>query len=191
LTGKYVVIGPGTHAAVESVAGLASVQPLTHVEALDLDVVPERLIILGAGYVGLEFAQAMHRFGSKVTVIDRNDRVLHREDDDITEGLQRLIEDEGIKLVLDARIKNISGISGQSVRVTLEQHGAETSVDGTHLLVAAGRVPNTKDIGLETTGVQLTERGYIKINERLETSAVLTHPTIPEGLIALFSAGGS
>jgi pyruvate/2-oxoglutarate dehydrogenase complex dihydrolipoamide dehydrogenase (E3) component len=171
LSGKNVVIGTGTHAAIECIPGLASAQPLTHIEALELDVVPEHLIILGAGYVGLEFAQAMRRFGSKVTVIDRNHRVLHREDDDITEGLQDLCHEEGIELVLDAKVGSVSGVSGDAVRVTLEQNGGRRSLDGSHLLVAAGRVPNTKDIGLELAGVELTHNGYVKVNERLETTA--------------------
>jgi pyruvate/2-oxoglutarate dehydrogenase complex dihydrolipoamide dehydrogenase (E3) component len=171
LRGENVVIGTGTHAVVEDIPGLRSAQPLTHVEALELDVVPEHLIVLGAGHVGLEFAQAMRRFGSKVTLIDRNHSVLHSEDDDVTEGLGSLLKDEGVELVLNAKIKNISGVSGQSVRVTLEQNGVEKSLEGTHILVAAGRVPNTKDIGLELTGVEVTERGYIKVNERLETTA--------------------
>jgi pyruvate/2-oxoglutarate dehydrogenase complex dihydrolipoamide dehydrogenase (E3) component len=171
LRGDNVVIGTGTHAVVEDIPGLRSAQPLTHVEALELDVVPEHLIVLGAGHVGLEFAQAMRRFGSKVTLLDRNHCVLHSEDDDVIEGLGSLLKDEGVELVLNAKIKNISGVSGQSVRVTLEQNGVEKSLEGTHILVAAGRVPNTKDIGLELTGVEVTERGYIKVNERLETTA--------------------
>jgi pyruvate/2-oxoglutarate dehydrogenase complex dihydrolipoamide dehydrogenase (E3) component len=171
MRGKNVVIGTGTHAAIENIPGLVSAQPLTHVEALELDVVPEHLIVIGGGYVGLEFAQAMRRFGSKVTVIDRNHRVIHHEDDDSTEGLQSLLQDEGIELLLDTRIKSVSGLSGQSVLVTLEQGGAEKSLKGTHLLVAAGRVPNTKNIGLELAGVELTKHGYIKVNERLETTA--------------------
>jgi pyruvate/2-oxoglutarate dehydrogenase complex dihydrolipoamide dehydrogenase (E3) component len=171
LRGEKVVIDTGTHAVIGDIPGLASAQPMTHIEALELDVVPEHLIVLGAGYVGLEFAQAMRRFGSKVTVIDRNDRVVHDEDDDTTDGLQTLFHDEGIDLVLNAKIKSISGVSGQSVRVTIEQKGAEKSLEGTHLLAAAGRVPNTKDIGLELTGVELTERGYIKVDEHLATTA--------------------
>jgi pyruvate/2-oxoglutarate dehydrogenase complex dihydrolipoamide dehydrogenase (E3) component len=170
LRGENVVIGTGTHAVVEDIPGLRPAQPLTHVEALELDVVPEHLIVLGAGHVGLEFTQAMRRFGSKVTLIDRNHCVLHSEDDDVTEGLGSLLKDEGVELVLNAKIKTISGLSGQSVRVTLEQNGVEKSLEGTHLLVAAGRVPNTKDIGLELTGVEVTERGYLRVNERLETT---------------------
>jgi pyruvate/2-oxoglutarate dehydrogenase complex dihydrolipoamide dehydrogenase (E3) component len=90
LTGKNIVIGTGTHASIENIPGLASAQPLTHIEALELDVLPEHLIVLGAGYVGLEFAQAMRRFGSKVTLVGRSPRVIHGEDEDITEGLQSL-----------------------------------------------------------------------------------------------------
>ena len=149
LRGENVVIGTGTHAAMEPIPGLAAAHPLTHVEALELDVVPDHLIVLGGGYVGLEFAHAMRRFGSKVTVIDRNERVIHREDDDVTEGLQTLLQDEGVELLLKAQVKRVSGISGQSVSVILEKDGAEKILEGTHLLVAAGRVPNTKDIGLE------------------------------------------
>src|SRR5215469_6880694 len=171
LSGKSVVIGTGTHAFIESIPGLAAAQPLTHIEALELDVVPEHLIILGAGYVGLEFAQAMRRFGSKVTVLDRNQRVLHREDDDITEGLQDLCNEEGIELVLNARVRSVSGVSGDAVRVSLEQNGTERFLEGSHVLVAAGRVPNTKDIGLDLAGVELTHNGYINVNERLQTTA--------------------
>ena len=171
LTGKNVVIGTGTHAAIDKIPGLVSAQPLTHIEALELDIVPEHLIILGGGYVGMEFAQAMSRFGSRVTIVDRNHRLIHSEDDDVTEGLQSLFEDEGITLALNAKVKSVSGVSGKSVRVIVEEHGVERSLDGTHILVAAGRAPNTKDIGLELAGVELTEHGYIKVNERLETTA--------------------
>jgi pyruvate/2-oxoglutarate dehydrogenase complex dihydrolipoamide dehydrogenase (E3) component len=171
LRGKRVAICTGTHAVIEHIPGLEGAHPLTHIEALELDVVPEHLIILGGGYVGLEFAQAMRRFGSEVTIIDRNPRVIHREDDDITEGLQRLLEDEGVKLILNAKVKSVSGVSGQSVRITVEHSGAERVLEGTHILVAAGRSPNTKDIGLELAGVELTEHGYIKVNEHLQTTA--------------------
>jgi pyruvate/2-oxoglutarate dehydrogenase complex dihydrolipoamide dehydrogenase (E3) component len=106
-----------------------------------------------------------------VTVIDRNDRLMHREDDDVTEALQNLFEDEGIDSVLNATVKRISGKSGQSVRIVIEQRGAEKTLEGSHLLVAAGRSPNTDGIGLELAGVELTDRGYIKVNERLQTTA--------------------
>jgi pyruvate/2-oxoglutarate dehydrogenase complex dihydrolipoamide dehydrogenase (E3) component len=134
-------------------------------------VVPEHLIVLGAGYVGLEFAQAMRRFGSKVTVVDRNDRLLHREDQDITDGLRSLFEDEGVHLALNTKVRNVSGTSGQSVSLWLSRNGVEEKIDGSHLLITGKRTPNTKDIGLELAGVETTDHGYIKVNERLETTA--------------------
>jgi pyruvate/2-oxoglutarate dehydrogenase complex dihydrolipoamide dehydrogenase (E3) component len=173
LRGTSVIINTGTHAAFEPIPGLVDSQPLTHIEALELDEVPEHLLVIGGGYVGLELSQAMRRFGSRVTLIDRNDRLMHREDEDVTEALQCLFDDEGIDVVLNARIKRISGKSGQSTRVLVERNGnsAQKSLEGSHLLVAAGRAPNTQGIGLELAGVELTDRGYIKVNERLETTA--------------------
>lgn len=171
LRGTNVVIGTGTTASVDDTPGLKEAQPLTHVEALELDVVPERMIVLGAGYVGLEFAQAMRRFGSQVTVLDRNHRLLHREDEDITDGLRSLFEDEGISLALNSQVLRVSGTSGQSVRLLLLRDGVEQTIEGSHLLVTGARTANTKDIGLELAGVETTHHGYIKVNERLETTA--------------------
>lgn len=171
LRGTNVIVSTGTRPALEPIPGLAEAQPLTHVEALELDQIPEHLIVIGGGYVGLELSQAMRRFGSNVTVIDRNGRLLHREDDDVTEALGSLFEDEGVNTVLNARIKRVSGKSGDSVNAVVEQGGKEKTLEGTHLLVAAGRTPNTENIGLELAEVEVTDRGYIKVNERLETTA--------------------
>ena len=171
LHGTNVIVNTGTRAALEPVPGLADAQLLTHIEALELDEVPAHLFVIGGGYIGLELSQTMRRFGSKVTIIDRNDRLMHREDDDVTEALRSLFEDEGVDIVLNARVKGVSGRSGKSVRIVIEQKGVEKILDGTHLLVAAGRVPNTDGIGLELAGVELTDRGYIKVNERLQTTA--------------------
>jgi pyruvate/2-oxoglutarate dehydrogenase complex dihydrolipoamide dehydrogenase (E3) component len=171
LFGTNVIVSTGTHAALESIPGLIDAQPLTHIEALELDQIPTHLIVLGGGYVGLELAQGMRRFGSKVTVIDRNDRLLHKEDDDVTEALADLFRDEGIDTILNTRVRRISGKSGESVTVVVEQEGKEKMLVGTHLLIAAGRRPNTANIGLELAGIEVTDRGYIKVNERLETTA--------------------
>jgi pyruvate/2-oxoglutarate dehydrogenase complex dihydrolipoamide dehydrogenase (E3) component len=171
LRGTNVIINTGTRPALQPIPGLIEAQPLTHIEALELDQVPKHLLVIGGGYIGLELSQAMRRFGSKVTMIDRNDRLMHREDDDVTEALQRLFQDEGIDLVLNATVKRVSGKSGQSVRMVIEQRGAEKTLEGGHLLVAAGRSPNTDGIGLELAGVELTNRGHIRVNERLETTA--------------------
>jgi pyruvate/2-oxoglutarate dehydrogenase complex dihydrolipoamide dehydrogenase (E3) component len=171
LRGANVIISTGTRAALEAIPGLAEAQPLTHIEALELDQVPGQLIVIGGGYVGMELSQAMRRFGSEVTVIDRNDRLLSREDDDVTEALANLFRNEGIETVLDASVRRISGKSGDAVTVVVEQNGREKTVAGTHLLVATGRRPNTENIGLELAGIEVTDRGYIKVNERLETTA--------------------
>jgi pyruvate/2-oxoglutarate dehydrogenase complex dihydrolipoamide dehydrogenase (E3) component len=171
LRGANVIVSTGTRAALEPIPGLATAQPLTHIEALELDQVPEHLIVIGGGYVGLELSQAMRRFGSKVTVIDRNDRLLHLEDEDVTSGLAGLFAHEGIESVLNAAVKSVNGTSGGSVTLVVEQQGVEKILVGTHLLVAAGRSPNTENIGLDLAGVEVDRRGYIKVNERLETTA--------------------
>jgi pyruvate/2-oxoglutarate dehydrogenase complex dihydrolipoamide dehydrogenase (E3) component len=171
LRGANVIVSTGTRAALEPVPGLAEAQPLTHIEALELDHVPGHLLVIGGGFAGLELSQAMRRFGSKVTVIDRNDRLLHTEDDDVTKAVGSLFRDEGIDAVLKATVRRISGKSGNSVTIAVQQDGEEKTLAGTHLLIAAGRQPNTENIGLDIAGIAVTDRGYIKVNERLETTA--------------------
>src|SRR2546430_756614 len=171
LHGKRVVINTGTRATIETTPGLREVNPLTHIEALELDRVPEHLIVLGDGFVGLEFAQAMHRFGSRVTVVDRNSRLIHREDEDISEAMHELFKDEGIDVVTSTRITRVEGRSGESVKLSGDHRGSAIVLEGSHILVAAGRTPNTDGIGLELAGVETTGNGYIKVNERLETTA--------------------
>src|SRR6266403_1236902 len=171
LRGANVIVSTGTRASLEPIPGLAEAQPLTHIEALELGRVPEHLLVVGGGYVGVELSQAMRRFGSKVTVIDRNGRLMAKEDQDVCEALRKLLADEGIDILLNARIKQVSGKCGDSVSVVVEQNGIEKVLKGSHVLVATGRNPNTEGLGLELTGVELTDRGYIKVNERLQTTA--------------------
>jgi len=171
LHGTNVIVSTGTRAALEAIPGLAEAEPLTHIEALELDQVPEHLLVIGGGYVGIELAQAMCRFGSKVTVIDRDQRLMSREDEDVCEGLRSLLQDEGIDVLLATRVKQLSGKSGDAVSIVVEQNGTEKTVKGSHVLVAAGRTPNTEGIGLESAGVELTDRGYVKVNEQLQTTA--------------------
>jgi len=171
LRGTNVIVSTGTRAALEAIPGLAEAQPLTHIEALELGQVPEHLLVIGGGYVGVELSQAMRRFGSKVTVIDRNGRLMSKEDEDVCVALNRLLDDEGIDVHLNTRIKQVSGKCGDSVSVVVEQNGIEKVLKGSHVLVATGRNPNTEGLGLELTGVELTDRGYIKVNERLQTTA--------------------
>jgi pyruvate/2-oxoglutarate dehydrogenase complex dihydrolipoamide dehydrogenase (E3) component len=171
LRGTNVIVSTGTRATVEAIPGLAEAQPLTHIEALELGQVPEHLLVIGGGYIGVELSQAMRRFGSKVTVIDRNGRLISKEDPDVCEALRSLLADEGINTLLNASVKQVSGKSGDSVSVVVEQNGIERALNGSHVLVATGRHPNTEGLRLEVTGVELTERGYIKVNERLQTTA--------------------
>jgi len=169
--GDKIVIGTGTHATLPEIPGLAESKPLRHVEGLELDHIPEHLLVLGGGYVGLELAQAARRFGSRVTVIDQNDRLAYREDEDVSRAVEELFRDEGIELVFGAQVGGIEGKSGEAVKLRVTQGGSESILEGTDLLVAAGRTPNTSGIGLELAGVELTERGYIKVDERLRTTA--------------------
>ena len=171
LRGDKVIIGAGTRATIEDIPGLSESNPLTHIEALELDHLPEHLLVLGGGYVGLELSQAMRRFGSRVTIVEQNERLAHREDEDVSQGLHELCRDEGIELVMSAHVTSVEGKSGQSVKLRMVQGAAERILEGTHLLAATGRTPNTEGIGLELAGVEVTDRGYIKVNERLETTA--------------------
>jgi pyruvate/2-oxoglutarate dehydrogenase complex dihydrolipoamide dehydrogenase (E3) component len=183
LRGTNVIISTGTRAALPPIPGLVDAQLLTHVEALELDEIPKHLLVLGGGYVGLELSQAMRRFGSKVSLIEHNRHLVDHEDEDVTEALRGLLQDEGIDILLNVQIKRISGKSRESVKVVLEQYGVERTIEGSHLLVTGGRTPNTEGIGLELAGVELTDRGYIKVNERLQTTA--------SGVWAIGEAAGS
>jgi pyruvate/2-oxoglutarate dehydrogenase complex dihydrolipoamide dehydrogenase (E3) component len=171
LRGENVVINTGSRAAIEPIPGLTEASPLTHIEALDLDQIPGHLLILGGGYIGLELAQAMRRFGSHVTIIERNERLAHREDQDVTEMLHDVLSEEGIKIVTSAHITKVEGKSGEWVKLYAVRDGSEFVLEATHLLAASGRTPNTQGIGLELAGVETTDRDYVKVNERLETTA--------------------
>jgi pyruvate/2-oxoglutarate dehydrogenase complex dihydrolipoamide dehydrogenase (E3) component len=171
LRGDTVIISTGTRASLDDIPGLADSTPLTHVEALELDVVPEHLLIVGGGYVGLEFAQAMRRFGSRVTVIERSSRLLHREDVDVSDAMQQLFHDEGIDVITEGSVVGVKGKSGESVDVELSRQGNLSTLCGSHLLVATGRVPNTEGIGLDIAGIAVTAQGFVQVNERLETTA--------------------
>lgn len=169
--GDKVVIGTGTHATLPHIAGLSEAKPLTHIEALELDQVPEHLLVLGGGYVGLELAQAFRRFGSRVTVVDRNPSLAHREDEDVRAGLASLFRAEGIGLRLSTHVHAVEGLSGEQVRLRLTTDGSDLILQGSHLLIAAGRTPNTAGMGLDLAGVELTHQGYIKVDEHLRTTA--------------------
>jgi pyruvate/2-oxoglutarate dehydrogenase complex dihydrolipoamide dehydrogenase (E3) component len=171
LAGDRVFLNLGTRAAVPPVPGLADAKPMTNIELLELDRLPEHLVVLGGGYVGLEFAQAYRRFGSRATIIERGPHLLSREDTDIAEEIRRILSAEGVEVVLGAEVLRVEGRSGEGVRLRVRSAGVERDIAGSDILAAAGRMPNTAGIGLELTGVELDARGYIKVNDRLETTA--------------------
>jgi pyruvate/2-oxoglutarate dehydrogenase complex dihydrolipoamide dehydrogenase (E3) component len=171
LTSDQVFLNLGTQPAIPPIAGLKDAQPLTHIEALELDYVPAHLIVLGGGYVGIEMAQAYRRFGSRVTIVQAAQRLLDREDFDVADEMQRILTDEGIQVLTGANVASVRGRSGDRVSFTVRTSSGDQELQGTDILVATGRVPNTVGIGLEEAGVELDARGYIRVNERLETTA--------------------
>jgi pyruvate/2-oxoglutarate dehydrogenase complex dihydrolipoamide dehydrogenase (E3) component len=170
LQADRMVLDVGSHAAIPDIPGLRASRPLTHIEALELDYVPSHLVVLGAGYVAVELAQAYRRFGSRVTVIEPGARVMGKEDPEFADELERILREEGIEFMLSTEATAIQGISGDEVRIGTQGSLGNGNLEGSDLLVAVGRIPNTASIGLEEAGVQLDARGYIRVNERLETS---------------------
>ena len=171
LSGDRVFVNVGTHAAIPDIPGLAEAKPMTHIEVLDLQRLPEHLIVLGGGYVGLELAQAMGRFGSRVTLIARDPQLAPKEDADVAQAILELFRDEGIEVLLRTQVLSIKGLSGESVEVLIENEAGTHAITGTDILAALGRVPNTQGIGLEKAGIEITKHGHIRVNDRLETTA--------------------
>ncbi len=171
LAADKVFLNLGTHAALPNVPGLDAARPLTHVEVLELDYLPAHLLVIGGGYSGLEFAQAYRRFGSNVTVVEAGSRILSREDLDVAQEMQRILNDEGIEIVAGAELRQVRGRSGEKAGLVVRTHSGERTIEGSDILVSAGRIPNTGGIGLKETGIELDDRGYVRVNERLETSA--------------------
>jgi pyruvate/2-oxoglutarate dehydrogenase complex dihydrolipoamide dehydrogenase (E3) component len=171
LMGGQVFLDLGTHAAIPSVPGLEAADPLTHIEALELDYLPRHLIVIGGGYSGLELAQAYRRFGSDVTIIEAGPQLMGREDYDVSQEMRRILEDEGIQVFVATELLRARGKSGEGVSLDVRTESGQQNIEGSDILVAAGRVPNTAGVGLAEAGVELDGRGYIRVNERLETSA--------------------
>ncbi len=171
LSADKVFLNVGTHPAVPSISGLDDARPLTHIEALELDYLPKHLIVVGGGYVGLEMAQAYGRFGSDVTIIEPGRQLMGREDIDVSHEMQQILSEEGIQVLVGTELLHVRGRSGETIDLVVRTASGQQNISGSDALVAAGRVPNTDGIGLEQAGVELDSRGYIRVNERLETSA--------------------
>lgn len=172
LVDDRVFINVGTRASIPAVPGLIDAAPMTHVQALELERLPEHLVVLGGGYVGLELAQAMRRFGSEVTVVERGPQLTGREDPDVSAALLEQFRDEGIEVLLNTELRHVDGRSGDGIRALTAGANGDRTIEASDLLVAAGRTPNTQEIRADLTGVELNSHGYIKVNERLETTAL-------------------
>jgi pyruvate/2-oxoglutarate dehydrogenase complex dihydrolipoamide dehydrogenase (E3) component len=183
LTGERVALNLGTHATIPDIPGLVAAAPLTNVELLELDRLPEHLIVLGGGYVGLELAQAYRRFGSRVSIVETGPQLAGREDADVSAALLEMLRDEDIAVHLEAKILGVRGRSGETVSLQIRTPAGDKTIEGSDILVAAGRTPNTDGIRLDLAGVELDGRGYITVNDRLETSA--------PGVWAIGEAAGS
>jgi pyruvate/2-oxoglutarate dehydrogenase complex dihydrolipoamide dehydrogenase (E3) component len=170
LTGDRVVLNLGTHATIPDIPGLVGAGPLTNVEALELDRLPDHLIVLGGGYVGLELAQAYRRFGSRVSILEAGPQLAGREDSDVAAAILEMLRDEGIVVHLGVKVLHVQGRSGETISLQFRTASDQT-IEGSDILVAAGRTPNTDGIGLDLAGVALDARGYVAVNDRLETSA--------------------
>jgi len=176
-----IFINVGARAAIPPIEGLDGVPYLTNASLLDLETLPEHLIVVGGGYVGVEFAQVYRRFGARVTVIDRGPCLMSGEDDDVTEAIHAIFADEGIDVLTDARVEAVCR-DGQGVRVELTPRGDPHSVRGSHLLLATGRRPNTDDLGLDKTGIATDDKGFVPVDERLGTAI--------DGIFALGDCNG-
>jgi pyruvate/2-oxoglutarate dehydrogenase complex dihydrolipoamide dehydrogenase (E3) component len=176
-----VFLNVGARAAIPPIDGLEEVSYLTNSSLLDLDTLPEHLIILGGGYVGVEFAQMYRRFGAEVTILDRAPRLMASEDEDVSQAIRAIFEAEGIAIVTGAEVERVAR-DGAGLRAIIGVHGKRAEIAGSHLLVAAGRKPNTDDLGLETTAIETDDKGFIRVDDRLRTSV--------EGVFALGDCNG-
>ena len=169
LEGERIFINVGTRTDTPRLEGLDQVPYLTNASLMELREVPEHLVVLGGGYIGLEFGQMFHRFGSRVTIVHRGEHILGREDNDVADEMQKILEGEGIRFVLAAQTSRVEKKDG-GIALSFSVNGRSETVTGSHLLVATGRRPNTEDLGLENAGIETDERGFIRVDNRLRTN---------------------
>jgi pyruvate/2-oxoglutarate dehydrogenase complex dihydrolipoamide dehydrogenase (E3) component len=170
LSAKHVFINAGTRASVPRLEGLDSVPFLDNASIMELDNVPEHLLVLGGGYIGLEFGQLFRRLGSKVTIVQSSGQLLTREDPDVAEEVLNILRQDGVEVLLDAKATRVNG-SGVTIQLAVEQQNQNLRLEGSHLLVATGRRPNSDSLNLPAAGIEADSKGFIKANDRLETSA--------------------
>ncbi len=171
IEGETIVINAGGRARIFPIPGLDEVDWLDNARLLDLEALPPHLVIVGGSYIGLEFAQAFRRLGSEVTIIEAASQLMFREDADIAAATKEILESEDITIHLGANVKRLAQEAPQQIDVFFEQDGQAQQVQGTHLLLAVGRIPNSDRLNLEAAGVAVNERGYIQVNDVMQTNA--------------------
>ena len=169
IEGEKIVVNVGGRAFVPDMPGLADVNYLTNSSIMEVDYLPEHLIVIGGSYIGLEFAQMYRRFGSEVTIVEVHDRLIGREDDDVSAAVKTIIENEGVNVRLNAECISV-GQRGRQIVVGLECEDDFKEIVGSDLLLAVGRKPNTDDLGLDLAGVEMDERGLIRVDDQLRTN---------------------
>ncbi|HTE86962.1 MAG TPA: mercuric reductase [Dehalococcoidia bacterium] len=170
LIAGLIVIDTGLRPAMPPIEGLAALEPLDSTSIMELDSVPQRLLVLGGGYVGVEFGQMFRRFGSEVTIVDVASRLLGREDRDIADAMVEILREDGIEILLDTKTLRAQHGARGGLELTVQTQSAERTLSGSHILAAAGRAPNTSGLHLEAAGVCVNEKGFIAVNDRLETN---------------------
>ncbi|WP_226064712.1 mercuric reductase [Kaistella polysaccharea] len=168
-TAPYIFIDAGSRPAVPKIEGMDDVKWYDSTGILALDEIPEKLIVIGGGYIGLELGQMYSRFGSEVTIIETADQIMGTEDHDIAESLKKLLEKDGLKFILDSSVKKVES-AGKEITVTYKSQSENKEVTGTHLLVATGRESNADGLNIEAAGIELDDKGYIKVNDQLQTN---------------------
>ncbi len=170
LTASTILINAGARPAKPSITGVEAVSTLDSTSIMELDVVPEHLLIVGGGYIGLEFGQMFRRFGSQVTVIQRGAYLLAREDTDVAMEVAKIMREDGLEVLLETKPMSVKQLSEGNIQLMVQTKTGERILNGSHLLMAAGRVPNTDWLNLDAAGIQTDKRGFIQVNERLETN---------------------
>nr|HQU86671.1 FAD-containing oxidoreductase [Pyrinomonadaceae bacterium] len=169
LTAENIFINVGGRAAVPNLEGIDQIEYFTNSTLLDIDFLPEHLIIVGGSYIGLEFGQMFRRFGSKVTIIEMGERLISREDEDISDAIKNILKKEDIEIRLNSKCISFSK-NGDKIIAHVDCASGEPQISGSHVLLATGRVPNTDDLGLKSAGIKCDERGYIIVDDELQTN---------------------
>ncbi|GAA3965634.1 mercuric reductase [Pedobacter ginsengiterrae] len=170
ITANWIFINTGAKTAIPDIEGLNETDFLTSTSILDLETVPEHLLVIGGNYIGLEFGQMFSRFGSKVTILEKSASILSREDKDVSAALTEILEDEKIEVITNAQVDKISSTKKDEITATVKSGKIKKNIKASHILVAVGRVPQTETLGLELSGVKTDEKGYIVVNHKLETN---------------------